>query len=166
MKKKYSKAKDRVKGLFRPRSDQSTLTTPSRSPGISHELSATNDPDISNTTGFIALASQGVIAPQANATPGGDVLALEASAPVPSPQSEHTSNIEEAYTKPHFEPSTHVIIGSIEMQVAETTQDVDKVGTQRQEADEAMRMTRREKAITTGQALLSPCSFRRITHAL
>jgi len=164
MKKNFNKAKDGVKGFFRPRSRQNVLATPERSRGSSQEPAATHDPEILTTPSAVEIASQAMISPIANATPSEDAPALEAPARGPSPQPEHTSSVTAAYTQLLVESFTRASTGSLEMQVAESTQDVNDLGTQFQEADEAMRTTRREMSITTGQALLSPCSFRRITH--
>jgi len=50
------------------------------------------------------------------------------------------------------------------MHVVEITQDVKELGTQRQEVDEEQPMKKHENAITTGQPLLSHCSFEILTH--
>jgi len=63
MKKKFNKAKDGVKGFFRPRSRQSVLATPLRSRHSSQEPAATNDPEISTTPSAVEIANQSVIAP-------------------------------------------------------------------------------------------------------
>ena len=161
MKQKYNIAKDRVKGFIRPRSRQSVLATPSPSP------SATHGQDISITPSVAEIASQAPISPRANATPSDDdASALEAPASVPSPQAEHTSNAAEAYTLLRFEPPTRATTRGVGSQVAESTQDVNELGSQRQEVDEDKLMKRQKKPITTGQDLFSPRAFGGITYTL
>jgi len=100
IKKKYKKAKGQVKDLLRPPSRQSALTTPARSPRSSQEPTAPPGHRISNTPSVIVQASQTAIAPTAIATMSTDIPALEASAPEPSPQSEHTPDSAATYAQP------------------------------------------------------------------
>jgi len=67
-----------------------------------------------------------------------------------------------------YETQTSTAFGDnlVEKQVAEMTQDVKELGVQRQEVEGEKLMKKHEKVITTGQALLSPCLFRRMTYTL
>ena len=164
MKKKFNKAKEGVKGFFRPRSRQSVLATPERSRGSSQEPAAAHDQEMPTAPPPIFSGNRQLIISHANAVPGHDTLALKVPTPEPSPRPEDTSGVAAADTQLHFEPSTHATIRSAETQVVEITQDVKELATQRQEVDDKTLIKKHEKAIPTGQALLSLCSFERIAY--
>jgi len=145
MKQKYNKSTDKFEDFLRPRSRQRVLATPERSRGSTREPAATHDQEMSTAPPAMLPRSRESIV---------------------SPQPEHTSNVAEAYTQPPFEPSTRAIVESIGAQVAEITQDVKQFRTQRQEVDNEKLMKKHEKAIITGEALLSLCSFGRIAYTL
>jgi len=142
------------------------IATPQRSRGNSQEPAATHDQAISTAPPDILPASCESTVAQADATPSEDASALKVPSPEPSPQPEHTSGVAAADTQLHFEPSTHATIRSAETQVVETTQDVKGLATQRQEVDDKTLIKKHEKAIPTGQALLSLCSFGKIAYTL
>ena len=143
---------------------EKAIATPERSRGSSQEPVATHDQGMSTTLSTILPASCESIVAQADATPSEDASALKAPAPEPSPQPEHGSGVAAAYTPLHFQPSTHATIRSAETQVAETTQDVKELATQRQEVDDKTLIMKHGKAIPTGQELLSLFSFGRMAY--
>jgi len=139
------------------------IATPEWSRGSSQEPAATHDQAMSTAPPAILPARRESIIPQANATPSDDAPVLKAPAPEPSPQPEHASDVAAAYIQLNSEPPTRVNIGSVKTQAAEGTQDVKEFGTQWQGVNEEKLMKKHEKAIITGQALLSICSLGRIT---
>jgi len=166
MKRKYTETKDDFNSFFRPSLRQRVLAAPERSRPSGQEPAVTHDPEISATTSTAVIESQAEIETTANATLSGDVPALKTPAPEPSPRPEHTSSVAEADTQLPLELSTCEITGSVDTQIAKSTQGVTELRTQRQEVEEEKLMTRHEKAITTGQALLSLRAFWRIAYTL
>jgi len=72
MKRKYDKAKDQLKGFLRPRSRQSALSVPARSPRSSQELATTQDHGIPTTSSAIVRAdtpSAGAFVPEVTPEP-------------------------------------------------------------------------------------------------
>jgi len=108
MKQKYNKAKDKFKGFLRPRSRQSALTTPARSPRSSLEPAAAHEQGMPITSSATFPTSQTEVVPETSTMPSADVPALEAPAPEPSPQPEHTPNSGTVYTQQPLKPSTPV----------------------------------------------------------
>ena len=132
IKRKYNKAKGKVKDLLRPPSRQSALTAPERSARSSQDSTATHDQVISATSSAVALASQAAVASTETATPNADILVLETSVPELSPRLEHTPNEAATYSEP-----------------AVKTQGEERGAFDAEELKE-----RPENAITTGWSLL------------
>jgi len=116
MKQKYNKAKDKFKfkGYLRPRSRQSALTTPSRSPRSSQEPAATHDQEIPTTSSATVPTNRTEIVPETSTMSSLDVAvpALTATAPEPSPQPEHTPISAAAYIQQPLKPPTPFIAES------------------------------------------------------
>jgi len=162
MKRKHDETNEKSEDFLRPRSRQRVLATPERSRGSSQEPAGTHDQEMSTAPPAILPASRESIVPQTNATPSEDAPALMAPAPETSPQPQYTSSVAVVYGHLPIEPSTSDIIEVVGTQVVDVTTDVKVLETPSQEVDEK----EHDKAITTGQALLSLCLFGRMAHTL
>jgi len=106
VKRGYKNAKGKVKDLLRSPPRQSAFTSPARSPRSIQNLPPTHRKGVSITPSVIALASQTTIAPAALDTPGADDPALEAPAPEPLLQLEHTPDAASTFAQPLSVTST------------------------------------------------------------
>ena len=103
IKRKYNKAKGKVKDLLRPPSRQSASTTPAPSPRNSQDPASAVDREIPTTSSAIVPVSQTAIALTAIDAPSADVPSLEVSASEPSHQPKHAPDPLTTYAQP---PST------------------------------------------------------------